>query len=790
MTFRRLLAGKNGRNTISTRAFLAISLFILFSDSLFIWFNYQSTWQAFEEELALHSANIRSSYEMSLRTISTNMQQIATYVASQDRVKELFLKGKNAVEKEGGGKGGPEAQAVRQALFDYLREGWLRMSANYDVRQLHFHLGPGSLSFLRVHAPTKYGDRMDDVRYTVVNTNKYQAPTKGFETGRVYSGIRGVVPVSARDPETGKEVHVGALEAGTSLAVLLDLLQSTFGAPFAALLKTDHLERNVWPEYLNRRIKEDSVGGLYVLEQTTSPDVTAILQGAPGLDFIEQGRTVITRFKEIPYALTAFPFEDYHESLMEGENPVGFIVSWRNIGHELDMIKKTTWFNILYGIVGFVLLELILFFSWRYSTGRLNRIIETRTSELEAANEQLEAEIIDKELAWDAQQQAERSYRSIYEHAPVGICSVDEEGRFISVNPAYAEMHGFESPEELMDNLELLGCDVFVDPGDWVQLTSLLVKNGTVEGFECRVKRKDGSILWTSRNARLRRDPPRGEIHVDSFVTDITERKKLEILREDVERMTRHDLKGPLTGVINLPMLIRLDGNLNERQQDHLHEIEEAGYRMLEMINSSLDLYKMETGSYQLRRDPVDVRGVIQKVAAESKGLAVVYGVEIRVDVRCNGPGPETSCTVMGEELLLYAMFHNLMRNALEASPRQEIVSVGIDRGDGQVEVSIHNSGAVPEDLVGRFFEKYSTSGKSGGTGLGTYTASLIAAIHGGVITLDTSESNATTLCVKLPAGLGCGKPVDDDSTGGDAADGTETSPASWVDGPATGTME
>jgi len=66
--------------------------------------------------------------------------------------------------------------------------------------------------------------------------------------------------------------------------------------------------------------------------------------------------------------------------------------------------------------------------------------------------------------------------------------------------------------------------------------------------------------------------------------------------------------------------------------------------------------------------------------------------------------------------------------------------------------VSIHNQGVVPEQVREDFFEKYATFGKRHGTGLGTYSARLIARTLGGDVTMDTSEAGGTTLTVTLPA--------------------------------------
>lgn len=255
--------------------------------------------------------------------------------------------------------------------------------------------------------------------------------------------------------------------------------------------------------------------------------------------------------------------------------------------------------------------------------------------------------------------------------------------------------------------------------------------------------------LPDGRSLEIRHNPLPGGGFVRTF-TDITSRKQAELLREDMERISRHDLKTPLNGIIGLPQLLLEDDNLTPEQREVLEHVRQVGYRMLRSINLSLDLYKMETGSYQLAPAPVDLVRVVRDILRETRDKIEPAGVTVLVLLAGRPPGPEDRCYVWGEELLCYSMLANLLLNAVEASPPGSVVRVELC-DSGQAQVRIHNQGEVPEAMRARFFEKYATHGKHQGTGLGTYSARLIARVQGGELTMHSSAAEGTTLSVRLP---------------------------------------
>lgn len=222
-------------------------------------------------------------------------------------------------------------------------------------------------------------------------------------------------------------------------------------------------------------------------------------------------------------------------------------------------------------------------------------------------------------------------------------------------------------------------------------------------------------------------------------------------LREDVNRIMRHDLKTPLNSIIGFSDMLLTDSPYGVDHDSLMEIIRESGYRLLEMINISMDLYKMEQGSYTLEAKPVDIVTVVNKILLACQDRIKSKKLDIHVQILGKIAEDGVSFSVLGEELLCYSMLANLIKNATEASPRREAIKISIGKEESFGMVAIHNMGCVPAEIVPHFFEKYTTAGKSDGTGLGTYSAHLIAKTQKGDIKMETSEESGTTITVLLP---------------------------------------
>ncbi|MFP5240516.1 MAG: DUF484 family protein [Acidobacteriota bacterium] len=230
-------------------------------------------------------------------------------------------------------------------------------------------------------------------------------------------------------------------------------------------------------------------------------------------------------------------------------------------------------------------------------------------------------------------------------------------------------------------------------------------------------------------------------------VSGLAEHKRAENLREDVERIARHDLKSPLSAFLTLPQMLLESDNITGRQKEMIRLMLGAGRRMQNMITLSLSIYRMERGEYGLDARPVDAAGLVRAIWDESGGPYRASDILLELEAQ------EDPFLVRGEELLCYTMLANLIKNALEASSPGERVGVSLLREDGWDVVEVRNVRDVPEAMRGCLFEKYATHGKLGGTGLGGYSARLIARTHGGDVALHTGNGEGTMVRVRLPRG-------------------------------------
>src|SRR5215207_9618659 len=157
-----------------------------------------------------------------------------------------------------------------------------------------------------------------------------------------------------------------------------------------------------------------------------------------------------------------------------------------------------------------------------------------------------------------ARKQAEQKYQSIFENSMEGIFQSSLEGRYLRLNPAMARLYGFASPRDMIESVQNIATQVYVDPEKRSVFVSLLETHDRVEHFEARNYRKDGSIIWTSTSARTVRNQDGKILYYEGFLQDITQSKSVEEALQQSEKRFRALIENGLDDI----SLLAVDGTL------------------------------------------------------------------------------------------------------------------------------------------------------------------------------------------------------------------------------------
>jgi len=182
------------------------------------------------------------------------------------------------------------------------------------------------------------------------------------------------------------------------------------------------------------------------------------------------------------------------------------------------------------------------FFEWRHCR-RDGSVFDTEVSinRIEIGEEQLLQAIVrdvsERKEADRKLRLSEEKYRSIFDNAVEGIFQSTPDGRYLSANPALARMYGYNSPQELINDVTDIGKEQYITPEDRLSFRTLLEAKDYIEGFETGIYTRQGRRVWISMNARVVRDAGGAILYYEGFAEDITKRREMEeALRKSEER--------------------------------------------------------------------------------------------------------------------------------------------------------------------------------------------------------------------------------------------------------------
>jgi signal transduction histidine kinase len=213
-----------------------------------------------------------------------------------------------------------------------------------------------------------------------------------------------------------------------------------------------------------------------------------------------------------------------------------------------------------------------------------------------------------------------------------------------------------------------------------------------------------------------------------------------------------HELRTPLNAVIGFSEVLieRMFGDLNDKQDEYLRDIEASGRHLLSLINDILDLSKIEAGRMDLDLDTFALPEAIQNALilvrerAARRGIALSVALDDRVD------------EIRADERKIKQVLLNLLSNAIKFTPEGGRIAVRTHLSDGRVRVAVSDTGiGIAETDHAAVFEEFRQVGTSEarrqGTGLGLALSRKFIELHGGTIGLVSRVGEGSTFTFEVP---------------------------------------
>jgi len=339
-----------------------------------------------------------------------------------------------------------------------------------------------------------------------------------------------------------------------------------------------------------------------------------------------------------------------------------------------------------------------------------------------------------------------RRERAVSANAVDVICSLDNDLKFLNVNPASEQMFGYSGEY-------LLGRRLIDIVSEQDQGSTLHAFKETAQGaratttLENRIVRKDGAskdVLWSIFWSPSERS-------FFCVAHDITDRKNVERLRRDLFATISHDMRTPLMAVqVDLNLLASgASGTVPSQAQQNIGDAERNVAYLISLINSLLDIERATEGKLELLCDSFELRHLVEDSLDAVKPLALKKNLEI-----C----PSTvDLPAWGDETRLKQVLVNLLSNAIKFSDKGKRIDVYAKSDDDWIEVSVVDQGpGIPPEYQESIFDRFkqmdiTDATLRGGSGLGLAICKEIVEQHGGQIGMNSQLGKGSRFWFRLP---------------------------------------
>jgi PAS domain S-box-containing protein len=343
------------------------------------------------------------------------------------------------------------------------------------------------------------------------------------------------------------------------------------------------------------------------------------------------------------------------------------------------------------------------------------------------------------------------------------------------VNAKFTEVFGGSAEELVGQSIEVMARNDI--NGESRKLITAAVLRDDGEPFEYETGNKDGRVFWVEVRVKTVQKLANGDFRWVVISRDVSERRhvldELQRAKEQAEASNRakgdflanmsHELRTPLNAIIGFTELIEhgvAQTGWSPSYAEYLADVSGSGRHLLDLINTILDLSKIEAGQLKLDLDSVDLCDLVRTSLALISGMALDGQITISADI------PRECPEIRGDYLKLKQVLLNIFSNAIKFTPAEGKITVRVSFTRTQAVVSVSDTGCgIPAGEMKRVTLPFvqvsnSLSRKYGGSGLGLSIARQLCELHGGRLNIRSVETRGTTVRISLPLAVVADRPA------------------------------
>jgi PAS domain S-box-containing protein len=390
-------------------------------------------------------------------------------------------------------------------------------------------------------------------------------------------------------------------------------------------------------------------------------------------------------------------------------------------------------------------------------TGRARRIeaaVTDRTADLHS-------EIAERRRAEAAWRESEQRLRAILDHVPIGVIYASLDGRIVDGNPRLCALSGYPI-EELVGMSALWLTHPDDRDGDRELMQRLLAGDLPLYRNRRRYLRKDGTTIPVETVVTALRDDtgrPQMIVGVVEDISDQLRRQDAERERDQAEAANQaktdfvsrmsHELRTPLNAVLGFAQLLHHHADpASPAQLQWIEQIQQAGWHLLRMIDDTLDLSRIESGSLRLELADLSLDAVIGQTLAFVQQEAAKRNIALERPAR-------SGLSVRGDATRVKQILTNLLSNAVKYNAEGGRVSVTVRQEGAEAEIEVRDTGpGMTPAQQAQLFQPFNRLGRdkeSDGTGIGLVISKYLAELMSGRLEVESAPGRGSSFRLRLP---------------------------------------